>query len=96
MLKAIRRAVLTQSKTANSQISLASEIEATRKARIAQSDYLFLRVTPAGYNWGKEHDPDGLLPNVFYKKQALNQAIFSTFPVWGNPALNYAINRKLS
>jgi hypothetical protein len=71
MLKAIRRAVLAQSKSANSQISLASEIESTRKARIAQSDYLFLRATSAGYNWGKENDPDGLLPNVFYKKRGL-------------------------
>ena len=95
MLNAIRRAVLTQSKTANSQISLASEIEATRKARIAQSDYLFLRVTPAGYDWGKENDPDRLLPNVFYRKRVLNQVIFSIFPVWGNPTLNYAINRGL-
>jgi len=68
MLNAIRRAVLTQAKSANSQISLASEIEATRRARIAQSDYLFLRVTPAGYDWGKESDQDGLLPNVFYKR----------------------------
>ena len=71
MLDAIRRAVLTQSKTANSQISHANEAATTRRARIAQSDYLFLRVTPVGYNWGKENDPDGLLPNVFYKKRGL-------------------------
>ena len=63
--------MLKQAKSANSQISLASEIEATRRARIAQSDYLFLLVTPAGYDWGKESDPDGLLPNVFYKRRGL-------------------------